>query len=99
MTGGRCVDQHQIGDVAALDLLDLPQDEDVPDAGNGPCHQVDDPRGHQSLGDPPHPVVGQVLEQGVIGGDGPGPHRAGPDGGARVLVVLPDGGRPGRLEH
>ena len=34
------------------------------------------PERHQALGDPLHPVVGEVLEQGVVGGDPPGPDRA-----------------------
>ena len=100
VTGGRGVHQDQVGDAAALDLLDLPEHQDVPDAGDGPGHQVDDPRGQQPLGHPAHPVVGQVLEQGVVGGDGPGPDRARRDGGGRRSSSSSSTGvGPGRLEH
>jgi len=44
-------------------------------------------------------VIGQVLEEGVVAGDRPGPDSAPGDGRTRVLVVLQDGLRSGRLEH
>jgi hypothetical protein len=66
-----------------LELLDLAQDEDVPDPGDGRGHHVEGARGDQPLGDPAHPVVGQVFEEGVVGGDPPGPDRPGPPVPAR----------------
>ena len=75
VAGGGGVHQDQVGGALALEALHLAQDEDVPDAGDGRRHHVERPRRHQALGDPLHPVVGEVLEQGVVGGDPPGPHR------------------------
>ena len=63
------------------------------------------PRGHQALRDPAHAVVLEVLEQGVVGGEGAGPRRRrprrrSPAGGQHDLVVVevPAGrtGRPAR---
>ncbi len=84
---------------APLDLLDLAEHQDVPDPGDGPGHDVDDPRGEQALGDPAHPVVVQVLEERVVGGDGPGvdgARRDRPTCSSSVASSPSD--RPGRVE-
>ncbi len=61
------------GPPGPLQLLDLAQHQDVPNARNGRGHHVQRTRVDQPLGDPPQAVVDQVLEQGVVGGEGPGP--------------------------
>ena len=74
--GGGGVHQDEVGGPLALEALHLAEHEDVADAGDGRGHHVEGPRGDQALGDPLHAVVGQVLEQGVVGGDAPGPDGA-----------------------
>ena len=42
--------------------------------GDGGGHHVEGARAHQPLRDPPHAVVLEVLEQGVVGRERAGPH-------------------------
>ena len=76
MAGGGRVDDDQVGDRLALELLDLAEDEHVADARDGRRHHVDHPRADQPFGDAAQAVVLEVLHQGVVGRDPPGPHRA-----------------------
>jgi len=46
---------------AALQLLDLAEHDDVVDARGGGGDHVDDAGRRQALGDPPEPVLAQVL--------------------------------------
>ena len=99
VAGGRGVHQDQVGLAASLDLLHLPEHQDVPDARDGAGHQVDDPRRHQAFGDPLQAVVGQVFEQRIVGGDSPGPDGAGRDAPGPVRAGAIVRCRPGRLQH
>ncbi len=76
MPGRRRVEHQQVGVGRPLQLLHLPQHEDVLDARRRRGHHIQGAGGHQSLGDPGQPVVAQVVEQSLIGGEGPGPHLA-----------------------
>ena len=107
VAGGRRVDHDQVGDGRPLQLLDLAQDEHVADAGDGGRHHVEHAGAGQPLGHPPQAVVLEILDERVVGGEPPGPHRASPAAGARpgrrqqdllVAQVLPPaegGGDPG----
>jgi hypothetical protein len=77
MAGGGRVDHDEVGAVGPLELLDLPQHEDVLDPGYGRGDHVQGPRGHQPPGDAAHAVVLEVLEKGVVGREGPGPDLGG----------------------
>ena len=74
VAGGGGVEHDQVGGLAPLELLDLAEDEDVLDAGRGRGHHVDGPARREPPRDPAHAVVLEVLEQGVVGREGAGPH-------------------------
>ena len=46
--------------------------------GHGGGDHVEGAGRRQPLGDPPHAVILEVLDQGVVGGQGAGPHLADP---------------------
>ena len=69
VTGGGGVHEDEVGHVLAFEALHLAEDEDVTDPGDGGRHHVEGSRRHQALRYPLHPVVGEVLEQGVVRGD------------------------------
>ncbi len=90
VAGSGGVHEDEIGGALALEALDLAENQDVPDARDGGRDDVEGSRGHQALRNPFHPVVGQVLEQRVVGGDPAGPHRPTPGQGldARNLRLV-----------
>jgi hypothetical protein len=47
VAGGGCVHHDQVRHPVLFELLDLAQDQDVPDAGDGGGHDVEDPRAGQ----------------------------------------------------
>ena len=53
------------------DLLDLAEDEDVLDAGRRGGDHVQRARGHEPTGETFHPVVAQVLDQGIVRSEPP----------------------------
>ena len=69
-----------------LELLDLAQHQDVADPGDGGGDDVDDPGRDEPARDPMEPVVAQVLEQRVVGGD---PASARPSPARRRRVSRP----------
>ena len=71
---GGGVEDYQVRRVRPLQLLDLAQHEDVADAGSRRRHHVEGTGGDQPLGDALEAVVGEVLEQGVVGRERAGPH-------------------------
>ena len=94
VAGGRGVHHDEVGHPVALELLDLAEDQDVADARDGRGHHVDDPRGDQPPGDPLEAVVGQVLEEGVVGGDAPAPDAAARGREQAGLLVAEGPGTP-----
>ena len=76
MAGGGRVEHDEVGVAAPLELLHLAEDEDVLDAGGGGGHDVEGAGGHEPLRDPRQPVVAEVVEQGLVGGQRAGPHLA-----------------------
>ena len=87
----------EVGRVRPLEGLDLPEHEDVLHPGHRGRHDVEGARCVEPAGDAPHAVVLEVLEQGLVRGQG-----AGPDPGADVAVlvgqrVAPEGGREPRF--
>ena len=68
------VEEDQVLVPAALELLDLAQHEDVPDARHRGGHDVEQTGRHQPVGDPLQPAVAEVVEERVVGGDRAGPH-------------------------
>ena len=67
--GGRGVDDDEVGHARPLELFDLAQDEHVADAGDGGRDDVEHAGGHDALRDPVEAVIGQVLEQRIVGGE------------------------------
>ena len=82
------VDQDQVGHLGPLQLLDLAQDQDVPDAGDRGRHHVQDAGVRQPLGHALQPVVLEILDQRVVGRQAPGPHPLG-QGLLLVAQVVP----------
>ncbi len=88
VAGGRAVEHDELGRVGSpgrgrpLQLLDLAEHEDVLDTRSGGGDHVECARGDEPAGYPAHPVVLQVLEQGVVGGHGAGPDVGSPVGPA-----------------
>ncbi len=100
MAGGRGVEQDEVGHAGPFQLLDLAQDQDVLDAGGSGGHHLDQAGLDQALGDATQAVLLQVLDQGDIGRERPGPYARGQD----LLVVLEvlgteSGGQPGLALH
>ena len=81
--GRRHVDHDQVRHLRTLQLLDLAQDQDVPDAGDGGRHHVQHPRVRQPLGHALQPVILEILDQRVVRCQPPGPHPF----GQRLLFV------------
>ena len=85
MAGGRAVEHDELGRVvspaaaARSSCLTLPSTRMSLIPGAAVATTSSAPGGDQAAGDPAHPVVLQVLEQGVVGG-----HGAGPDVGRAV---------------
>ena len=77
MPGGGSVDDDQVGEGLAFELLDLAEDQHVADAGDGRRHHVEDPRARQPFGHAPQAVIFEILHERVVGRQPPGPHRAG----------------------
>lgn len=78
MAGGWAVHHDEIGGVGPLQLHDLAQDEEVPDARNGRGRHVEHPRLRQVPRRPAKAVVDQVIDQGVVGSDRPSANRCRP---------------------
>ena len=76
--------------------LTLPSTRTSRMPGDGRGHHVDHPRGHQPPGDPLEAVVGQVLEQGVVGGDATAPDAATRGPSASEAGLARSRGAPGR---
>ncbi len=76
MAGGGRVDDDQVGRPGAFELLDLAQHQHVSNPGDGGGDDIDDPGGDEPARHPMEPVVTQVLEQRVVGGDPTSAHRA-----------------------
>ena len=75
VAGGRRVEHDQVGGPGLFELLHLAEHEDVAHAGDGGGDHVEGARPSETLGDPSHTVTVEVLQQGVVGGEGPCPHR------------------------
>ncbi len=72
--GGRRVEHDQVRRPRLFELLHLAEHEDVAHAGHRGRDHVEGARPSETLRDPSHTVGVEVLEQGVVGGEGPGPH-------------------------
>ncbi len=93
MPGRRRVDHDQVRHLRPLQLLDLAQDQDVPDAGDGGRHHVQHPRVRQPLGHALQPVILEILDQRVVRCQPPGPHPFGQRLLSVAQVVGPAEGR------
>ena len=60
------VEHDQVRDARKLELLDLAEDEDLPDARDRRRHDLEHPGRDEALGDALEPVVLQVLDEGVV---------------------------------
>ncbi len=69
MTGRRGVHQQQVRRVVALELFHLAEHQDVTYPRDRGRNDVEGTRRDEPFGEAPHAVVGEVLEQGVVGGD------------------------------
>ena len=77
------VEHDEVGGVGALECLDLPQHEDVLHARHRGGDHVEGAARGEPARDPPHPVVLEVLEQRLVGGEGPRP-----EAGAQLLLLV-----------
>ena len=76
MAGRGRVEKDQVDLARSFELLDLAEHEDVLDARRRGGDDVERAAPHEAVREPAHPVVVEVLEQGVVGRERPGQDRA-----------------------
>ena len=77
VAGGRRVEDDEVGDTGLLELADLAEDEDLPDPGYRRRDDIERAGAHETGGETPEAVAGEVLEQRRVRGEDPRPDASG----------------------
>ena len=72
----RSIEHEKVCGGRLFELLHLAEHEDVADTRNRRGHHVEGAAGHQPLRDAVHPGRLQILHEGLVRGEGPGPDLA-----------------------